>query len=117
MTKPTPTKIEPFSPTEMRLGFSNGEEYAVPYVEMRFLCPCAACVDEHTGARIIKRESVRLDIRATGVQLIGRYAVQINWSDRHSTGMYHYDRLLEIAEKLGRKLDQEVKNTQGAPLS
>jgi DUF971 family protein len=101
---PTPTKIEPLNPSEMLLGFSNSDEYSVPYVELRFLCPCAACVDEHTGRRIIKRESVRPDIRATGVQLIGRYAVQINWSDRHNTGMYHYDRLFEIAQKLGKKL-------------
>src|SRR6185437_11356092 len=100
---PSPTKIEPLSPTEMLLGFNNGEEYAVPYVELRFLCPCASCVDEHTGARIIKRESVRPDVRATGVQLIGRYAVQINWSDRHNTGMYHYDRLFEISQKFGLK--------------
>jgi DUF971 family protein len=104
----TPTKIEPFNATEMLLGFSNSkgyeEEYAVPYLELRYLCPCAACVDEHTGRRTIKKERISPEIRATGVQLVGRYAVQINWSDRHSTGMYHYDRLLEISQKAGRKL-------------
>jgi DUF971 family protein len=107
-----PTRIEPFSPTEMLLAFNATsatspaiEEYAVPYLELRFFCPCASCVDEHTGARIIKKEAISPTIRATGVQLVGRYAVQINWSDRHSTGMYHYDRLYEISQKLGRKLN------------
>jgi DUF971 family protein len=101
---PTPTKIEPFGTAEMLLGFSNSEEYAVPYVELRYLCPCASCVDEHTGKRVIKREAIQPGIRANGVELIGRYAVQINWSDRHSTGMYHYDRLFEISQKMGRRL-------------
>jgi DUF971 family protein len=86
----------------MLLGFSNQEKYAVSYAELRFLCPCAGCVDEHTGARIIKREQVKAGIRATGVQLVGRYAVQISWNDRHNTGMYHYDRLFEISQKSGR---------------
>ena len=101
---PTPTRIEPLGPLEMFLCFSNNEEYAVSYHELRFYCPCAGCVDEHTGERTIKREQVQPGIRPTGVQLVGRYAVQINWSDRHNTGMYHYDRLFEISQKTGRRL-------------
>src|ERR1700751_1537176 len=101
---PTPTRIEPMNDYEIFLGFSNSEEYSVPYAELRFLCPCASCVDEHTGERIIKREQVKTGIKPTGVQLVGRYAVQINWNDRHSTGMYHYDRLYEISQKSGRRI-------------
>jgi DUF971 family protein len=101
----TPTRIEPHSATEMLLAFSDeAGEYAVSYSELRFYCPCAGCVDEHTGERTIKREQVQAGIRPTGVQLVGRYAVQINWSDRHNTGMYHYDRLFEISQKIGRRL-------------
>ena len=100
----TPTQIEPASPTEMRFVWNDGAAWAVPYVELRFYCPCASCVDEHTGERIIEKTSITPDLRATGVQLIGRYAIQIAWSDLHNTGMYHYDRLRELCEKLGRKL-------------
>jgi DUF971 family protein len=101
---PTPTKIDKHSATEMLLGWSNQEEYSVPFVELRYYCPCAGCVDENTGKRTIQRSSVSPDIRPLGVSLIGRYAVQINWSDDHSTGMYHYDRLMELCQKQGRKL-------------
>jgi len=100
---PAPTKIEPLNETEILLGFPDGE-YAIPYAELRFQCPCANCVDEHTGERILKREQIRVGIRPTGVQLIGRYAIQISWNDRHDTGMYHYDRLYEISQKQGRRL-------------
>lgn len=99
-----PTRIEPLSPIEMFLLWNNQEQYSVPYVEIRFYCPCAGCVDEHSGQRTIERTSISPEIRPTGVQTIGRYAIQISWSDGHETGMYHYDRLYELCQKQGRKL-------------
>lgn len=99
-----PTRIDQHSNTEMLLEWNTGERFALSYLELRYLCPCASCVDEHTGERTIKRGSIKPDIRPTGVQLVGRYAVQVNWTDRHSTGMYHFDNLHLICEQLGKKL-------------
>src|SRR4051812_19475423 len=98
MEKPTPTKIDPYSPTEILLGWTDGSEFTLPYAELRFFCPCAGCVDENTGQRTIQRASILPDVRPKGVQLVGRYAVQISWSDGHATGMYHFDRLRELCE-------------------
>lgn len=100
----TPTRIEPHSPTEMFLEWTDSARFALPYVDLRFYCPCAACVDEHTGERIIQRSSIGPDIRPTGVQLVGRYAVQVLWNDQHATGMYHFDPLRALCEKVGRRL-------------
>lgn len=100
----TPIQIEPYSPSEMFMGWNTGEKFAVPYVELRFYCPCAGCIDEHTGQRTLKRTSIRPDIRPIQVQPIGRYAIQIIWSDGHDTGMYHYDRLFELCQKQGKRL-------------
>jgi DUF971 family protein len=97
-------RITPFNETEILLGFNDSREFAVSYEELRFLCPCAGCVDEHTGERTLQRAQIKPGIKPTGVQIVGRYAVQISWNDRHNTGMYHFDRLLEIGEKLGRKI-------------
>jgi DUF971 family protein len=99
-----PNRIESHSPSEMFLGWSNGESFAVPYFELRYMCPCANCVDEHTGKRTLKREQVQADVRPTGVQAVGRYALQILWSDRHSTGMYPFDLLYSICLSKGLKL-------------
>jgi DUF971 family protein len=100
-----PTRIDQHSRTEMLLSWNTGDAFSVPYVELRLYCPCANCVDEHTGERTIQRSAIDPSIRPTGVQLIGRYAIQINWNDGHSTGMYHYDRLFELCKKQGRKLN------------
>lgn len=98
-----PKRIDKFSATELLLAWNNEETYSVPFGELRFACPCAACVDEHTGERVIQRAQIPADIRPTGVQLIGRYAVQLAWSDGHSTGMYHFDRLFELCQKVGQR--------------
>ena len=97
----TPTRIDKHSLTEMLLEWSTGKRYSLAFVELRFRCPCAACVDEHTGQRVIKKESISPEIRPTNVQLVGRYAVQITWTDGHSTGMFHYDTLAKLCEKYG----------------
>lgn len=99
-----PSRIEKFSPTEMLVAWNQGETYAVPFVEIRFFCPCAYCVDEHTGERTILRSSIDPEIRPASVQVVGRYAVQIAWTDRHSTGIYSFDRLHDICEETGRLL-------------
>ncbi|MCM2277938.1 MAG: DUF971 domain-containing protein [Oligoflexia bacterium] len=99
-----PTRIDKHSPTEMLLTWSDGASYAVPFVDLRFFCPCAGCVDEHTGERTILRSSIAPEVRPVGVQLVGRYGVQISWDDGHATGMFHFDRLRELCTKLGRKL-------------
>jgi DUF971 family protein len=100
----TPTRIEPLGKTELLLAWTNGEEYAVPYIEIRYYCPCAGCVDENSGERTVDRSALDPEVRPVGVQLVGRYAVQIDWSDRHNTGMYHFERLYELSVKQGRKL-------------
>ena len=101
MAERIPTRIEKQSLTEMLFEWSSGERYSLGFVEIRFRCPCAACVDEHTGQRVIKREAVSPEIRPTSVQVVGRYAIQITWSDGHSTGMFHYDTLFKLCEKYG----------------
>ena len=102
----TPIQIEPYSPTEIFLAWNNGESYTVPYVEIRYYCPCAGCVDEHTGQRTVQKVSIHPEIRPTEVQLVGRYAVQISWTDGHDTGMYHFDRLYELCRKQGTKINR-----------
>src|SRR5437016_3270194 len=105
MMNATPKKVEPFSPHELFLSWSDGRDFSVPYTEIRYFCPCASCVDEHTGKRVIQRSSVNPDIRPMEVHPVGRYALQFNWSDGHTTGIYHYDTLYSICTSQGRKLN------------
>lgn len=63
--------------------------------ELRAECPCAGCVDEVSGKRILLRENVDPEVGAVTATQVGRYAVQFQWSDNHATGIYSYERLRE----------------------
>lgn len=102
-TSPQPTRIEAIegSVTQMRLEWSTGQKFSVPYTELRFECPCAACVDEHTGKRIIQREHVPAQVKVNGAEVVGRYAIQFKFSDGHATGLYPFERLYQLCERKG----------------
>ena len=61
--------------------------------ELRYMCSCAKCVDEDSGRRMIKMDDITKNIRPVGFRPIGKYGVQISWSDGHNTGIYTYNKL------------------------
>ena len=67
-----------------------------PARELRMSCPCAGCVDETTGRRRLTEAHVAQDVRPLKVELVGRYAISITWSDGHTTGIYAFDRLRKM---------------------
>lgn len=89
-----PTEIAPNADgTRLRIVWKDGEfsEYAPR--DLRILCPCAGCVDEMTGRKILDEGMVPADIHPTAIHHVGRYALQFIWSDGHSTGIYPFEYL------------------------
>ncbi len=105
MTPRSPTQVQPdpSTPGRLLLKWNSEETFSLSYFELRFACPCAVCVDEKTGRRILTRDQVHPDVRPLAVDPIGRYALQFRWSDSHSTGMYHFDRLYELCAEVGER--------------
>lgn len=64
--------------------------------QLRIECPCAGCVDELTGRRILRPDSVPADIRPLEISYVGRYALSFRWSDGHDTGIFPFRFLREI---------------------
>ena len=69
----------------------------IPARELRLACPCASCIDEWTGAKLLDPERVPRDIRPVAMEPVGNYAVQIRWSDGHETGLYPWRQLRSFA--------------------
>lgn len=68
------------------------------YHTLRSLCPCATCRDEWTGERILDPNSIRPDLKLTGMENVGTYAVQFAWNDGHSSGIYTWETLRSIGD-------------------
>jgi len=98
-----PKKITPHDDRHFCFLYDEGESYLLPYFQLRFFCPCASCVDEMTGKRVLKESSIPKDVSPKKVSPVGRYAIQILWSDTHSSGIFHFDRIYELCLKIGEK--------------
>ena len=64
--------------------------------DLRLACACAKCVDEWTGDGRLDPTSVPEDVHPTNLKTVGRYAIQIDWSDGHTSGIYPFARLREL---------------------
>src|SRR3954469_12211343 len=72
----------------------SASEYKVRF--LRSSCPCAACVNEWTGEKMLDESKIAPDIKPTRLVSVGRYAMAIHWSDGHRTGIYSYDYLKKL---------------------
>jgi DUF971 family protein len=69
----------------------------IPALRLRDACPCAGCIEEGTGRKILDTASIPAGIRAVEIWPVGSYAVQIQWSDGHSSGIYSWETLRRIS--------------------
>ena len=92
-----PTSIDRSGDRDIQIMWEDGKMNLYRARELRLLCPCAVCVSETTGERLLRPESIPTDIRPLAVEPIGNYAMMIRWSDGHSTGIYAFDYLRKIA--------------------
>jgi DUF971 family protein len=87
------------------ITWADGHQSHYDFAYLREECPCATCNDERgkkqAFAAVASLPSAVLPMfkpkpRAQSAAVMGNYAVQINFSDGHSTGIYSYDHLRSI---------------------
>lgn len=86
----------------MELVWSDDTVSSMPFKFIRGECPCAVCVDEFTGRRLIDVTKIPADIAPTALSYTGNYAMKIVWSDGHDTGLYTWDRLQILCTEFAR---------------
>jgi ATP-binding protein involved in chromosome partitioning len=92
----TPTGIAQRGARSLAIAWSDGTETVLDVRELRLACGCAECIDEWSGAGRLDPGSVPEDVRPVRIQTVGRYAIQIEWSDGHGSGIYPFARLREL---------------------
>jgi ATP-binding protein involved in chromosome partitioning len=92
----TPQRIAQSGSRHLAITWGDGHESRYEVRALRLACACAECVDEWTGAGRLDEASVPADVAPVRIQPVGRYAIQIEWSDGHATGIYPFRRLREL---------------------
>ena len=100
--KPTAVKIHVKSGAGVDITWADGHSSHYDFPYLRDICPCATCNDE----RAKKEHMASMNLaaspllpmykpkpRANSATQVGNYAIQINFNDGHSTGIFSYDYL------------------------
>src|SRR5215472_5697837 len=74
----------------LEIDWTDGHRSAWTFKWLRDACPCATCNDER---RQEGRKPGEPKKKPASAQAVGRYAIQFNWLDGHSGGIYSWDYL------------------------
>lgn len=83
----------------LRIRWQDDTTSEIDYDTLRGYCPCAGC-QGHMVSEIRFFPPPR-PVTPVEIEPVGRYAISILWSDGHTTGIYRFEFLRELAEKEG----------------
>ena len=93
-----PTQIIEESDREISIKWSDDAETHYDAAQLRRACPCASCVNEWTGEKMLRDESVPDDMNFSSISVVGRYALNFHFSDGHETGIFSFQFLRKLSE-------------------
>jgi prepilin-type processing-associated H-X9-DG protein len=105
--KPTSVKIHVSNGAGVDITWADGHASHYEFAYLRDECPCATCNDAREKKASLGemaspfKSSPALPMfkpkaRAQAANVVGSYAIQISFSDGHSTGIFSYDHLRNI---------------------
>ena len=84
---------------ELAIRWNDGRESYFGLEQLRRRCPCAACAGEKGILGEVYRSETPLSpesFQLLKCAIVGGYAIQPEWADRHSSGIYSFDYLRSI---------------------
>jgi ATP-binding protein involved in chromosome partitioning len=92
---PMPVEIVGLLRSTITFVWEDEHKSAYPARDLRLACRCAECIEEMTGKPLLDPKKVPDSVRAKAMRIVGNYALSIDWSDNHSTGLYNFRSLRE----------------------
>ena len=99
----------------MEIAFEDGKVFRLPYEFLRVYSPSAEVRGHGPGQEVLQTGKKNVEIRA--LDPVGSYAVQPNFSDGHSTGIYSWDYLYHLGENQERMWKEYLEKLKSANAS
>jgi len=106
--KPADVKVHVKTGAGVDIVWADGHASHYDFTYLRDLCPCAMCDDERRKKQdapiaapaappaMAELPMYKPKLRAQAAKTVGNYALQIDFNDGHSTGIYGYEYLRTI---------------------
>jgi len=95
---PAPLAIDSASDGSLSIRWDDGATTRATARDLRLGCPCALCVDEMTGNRILDPNAVPAEVSIKDMAPVGNYAVRVIFSDAHETGLFDWRLLRQLSK-------------------
>ena len=92
-----PVQIIEESDSEVSIKWSDDAETRYDAVQLRRSCPCAGCINEWTGEKMLDDTNIPDDISFRHISIVGRYALNFHFSDGHDTGIFSFNYLRKVS--------------------
>lgn len=99
----------------LEVAFDDGSRFRLPAEYLRVNSPSAEVQGHGPGQRVLlggKRE-----VAINGIQPMGNYAVLLNFSDGHASGIYSWTKLHALGREQQRNWDEYLAALEAAGLS
>lgn len=100
---PEKVRVKITEGTGLEIDWQDGHKSSWNFAWLRDACPCATCIDERKAegrkaGQPKPKPTTLLPMytpppKPASAHGVGRYALQFNWSDGHSGGIYSWDYL------------------------
>ena len=107
----------------LEIDWSDGHRSAWGFGWLRNACPCATCIEERKleGRKTGQAKAKPADLlpmyappaKPASAHAVGRYALQFNWLDGHSGGIYSWEYLRRVCQC--RECTFAAAETTGTP--
>src|SRR5438874_39445 len=95
---PRPTEIKLHQKSRMlEISFADGNTFRFPCEFLRVYSPSAEVRGHGPGQEVL--QVGKKDVAITKIDPVGTYAIQLNFSDGHNTGIYSWDLLYDYCLK------------------
>jgi len=93
-----PVQIIEESNSELSIKWSDDADTYYSAAGLRRACPCAACINEWTGEKMLDDSKISEDISFKHISIVGRYALNFHFSDGHDSGIFSFALLRNLSE-------------------
>jgi len=103
----TPIRLDLKKDEKLEIAWQDGVVSTYSVSLLRSMCPCAICKEVRNEREIGKKKSLltilpgnySTPIAVVSAELVGNYALRIEWSDQHGSGIYSFEYLREIISR------------------
>jgi DUF971 family protein len=113
---PIPTEIKLHKASKkLEIAFDNGARYELPFEYLRVYSPSAEVRGHGPGQEVLQVGKKFIDIDR--IEPVGQYAVVLEFSDKHNSGIYSWDYLYSLGENYEHNWDTYLQRMEAAGAS